>query len=205
MKNFRFTFNLKDFLIGLAIGAAFLALASCTTVPIHDKALIGTVAVGGSQSKGTVDQDSLTGSGGLLAVRLETTKAVDYVKNTEVGLRVGIAGRDSNASPDDVPVHAESGELSLVGTVRSYLPVTETVALYGEGFAGYAHNWGTIKGGPIDAQGDGGSPVFGFGAGVATSPGLRLGIEWSRRDFELDDLQIRADDFAIVVGGVLRF
>lgn len=196
------------FLLGIIAALLAFSLAGCSSSPGYVKRgprLIGTVAGGATSIKGTADSDSLSGRGGNLSVRAEITQAVDYFENTEVGLRIGVGARDGNATPDGVDVHAESGELSAVGTVRGYVPVSNRLAFYGEGFAGYAHNFGTVRGGPIDTDGNGGGLLFGAGVGVATSNGLRLGLEWSRREFDIDPVELRADDVAIVIGGVIRF
>jgi hypothetical protein len=164
-----------------------------------------SAGIGASRTTGKAQGESLTGDGMAVALRGELVQPLSYLKDFEVGLRAGIVGHDAMAKPDGVDVDAEAGELSLAGVVRGYVPFGG-ISFYGEGFAGYAHNWGTVVGGPIDVADDGGGLLVGAGAGVQWQNGLHFGIEWSRRDFDLGpDVQIQTDDLMFVFGGVLRF
>lgn len=212
----RFSFSWRQFFYGLAFGILAFSLCACQGGPKrHDNdrlAFRGSMSIGSSQTKGTIDkgtatEDSLSGRGMAVGVRGEVSQRVDYLENVEVGLRVGILGRDAHASPDGVDVDAEAGELSIVGVARFYQPLGEGSAfsLYGEGFGGYAHEFGTVRGGPIDVDGDGGGLLYGAGAGIDYN-GLQLGLEWSQRDFDFGQgLDLRAEDVVLVIGGVIRF
>lgn len=208
----RLTFSWRQFVLGLLFGLFVFSLASCSGAPrpspfFRLSGTIGTSETKGVANRGTAEQDSLTGRGMAVGIRGEVVQPVSYFENVEVGLRVGLTGRDAGAEPEGVQVDAESGELSAVGVLRGLLPLggADSIAIYGEGFGGYAHNWGTVTGGPIDVTGDGGGLLFGAGAGLDFRNGLTLGLEWSRREFDIDPVEIRADDIVIVLGGVIRF
>lgn len=204
---YAFTWNWADFIRGLIYGTVLILilfnLVSCSSAPSRSFRLSSTI--GATQVRGTVDRDSLTGRGSAIGLRGEVAQPVSYFENVEVGLRIGVAGRDAETA--DSQVDAESGELSVLAVARGLLPVTGEggLAFYGEGFAGYAHNWGTVKGGAEDYEGNGGGALFGFGAGLDLGTGLTLGLEWSRRDFDIEPIEFRSDDVALVIGGVLRF
>lgn len=212
----RLTFSWRQFVLGLLFGLFVFSLASCSGAPRHRtepspffrlSGTIGPSETKGVANRGTPESDSLSGTGMVVGLRGEVVQPVSYLENVEVGLRVGIAGRDGNATPEGVDVHAESGELSAVGVVRGLLPLSgaDSIAFYAEGFGGYAHNWGTVTGGPIDVNDNGGGLLFGAGAGLDFRNGLTVGLEWSRREFDIDPVEITADDIVLVIGGVIRF
>lgn len=211
MQRFRFVFTWRQFLLGFLFGLMLMALASCSTTTGRDgkeyRSVFGSVAVGTSETEGKTEAGSLSGSGMAVGLRGEISEKVSYLDNMEAGLRVGITGRDAQAEPDGVQVDAESGEISAVGVLRTFLPLDYRggLSVYLEGFGGYGYNWGSVKGGPVDVSDSGGGLLFGAGAGVDLRSGLRLGIEWSRREFDIEPVEIRADDFCLVLGGVLRF
>ncbi len=208
MTKFRLTFTWRQFLYGLAFGLIAFSLAACSGAPQPSGPRVwGSVGIGTSKSKGTVESDSLNGRGGVVTVRGELVQPIDYVPDFEVGLRFGLAGRDAQSTADGIEVDAQSGEASLAGVLRQLVPLSREggLSFYGEGFAGYAHNWGTVQGGPIAERDNGGGILYGAGAGLDFGTGLRLGVEWSRRDFEIAPVEIQADDLMLVVGGVLRF
>ena len=216
MTTVRVSFSWKHFLYGILFGLLVLGLTACSGAPRQRpdaspfyrlSTSIGTSDVKGVANRGTPESDSLTGRGMNVGLRGEVVQPISYLQNMEVGLRVGITGRDVGAEPEGVQVDAESGELSAVGVVRGLMPLgdAESVAFYAEGFAGYAHNWGTVQGGPVNVSDDGGGLLYGAGAGLDFRNGLTLGLEWSRRDFDIDPVEIRADDIALVLGVVIRF
>lgn len=195
-------FRLRDFFFGSLIGILLMLLTSCSTMP--DTAL--SFGIGPTEVEGTVDGDSLVGRGMGLAVRGEVFNRPESFPGAEVGLRLGILGREAGAEPDGVQVDAEAGELSAVAVGRYVHDLGTGVSIYGEAFGGYAHGWGTVVGGPVDVSADGGGGVFGLGAGLDVADGLRVGVEWSRRELDFGEgLEIRADDLFLVVGSVLRF
>lgn len=199
------------FLLGLLTILALSMLGGCTNMPSRARtaskdSMWGSVAIGPSQTKGkTEDFGSLSGDGMAVSLRGEISTPVEDFKNVEAGLRVGITGRDAQAEPDGVPVNAESGEISAVGVLRGLFPVTQVLSVYGEGFGGYAHNFGNLEGGPIDVSDNGGGLMFGAGAGLDFGTGFRIGLEWSRREFDIEPVEIRSDDIMLVIGGSFRF
>lgn len=209
----RVTFSWRQFVLGLLFGLFVFSLAACSSGPqARDPFFRLSGTIGSSESKatanrGTPDQDSLSGRGMAVGLRGEVVQPVSYFENVEVGLRVGLTGRDAQASPDGVQVDAESGELAAAGVLRGLLPLSKEsrLSIYGEGFAGYAHNWGTVSGGPIDVRGSGGGLLFGAGVGLDFGNGLSLGLEWSRRDYDDGPVEFRSEDVVLVLGGVIRF
>lgn len=217
MSNLRVSFSWKHFLYGILFGLLVLGMTACSSAPRQRTAdpapffrlssSIGASNVKAVANRGTPQEDSLTGRGMSLGLRGEIVQPINYMENVEVGLRVGVTGRDAQAEPEGVQVDAESGELSAVGVLRGLMPLggADSIAFYAEGFGGYAHNLGTVTGGPIDVSDNGGGFLFGAGAGLDFRNGLTLGLEWSRREFDIDPVEIRADDLVLVVGGVIRF
>jgi hypothetical protein len=201
MKTYRLSFTIRQFLLGIALGIIGFSFVACAGAPPSKGTYFrATTAIGVSQSDGTADSDSLSGRGMAVGLRGEVAQPLDYLPGTEVGLRVGVTGRDAQAQPEGVDVAAESGELSAVAVLRG-----QEGLFYGEGFAGYAHNWGSVQGGPVDVSGDGGGLLYGAGAGLQFANGLQLGLEWSRRTFDIGEVELQADDIMLVIGGTLRF
>lgn len=191
---FRFTFTARDFLLGVAAGLTFLFLTSCTTAD---------VGMHGGISRTTAtrdsDPDSVRGRGASIGLRAEASNP--SILGTQVGVRGAVTARTAGETINDVEVEAESGEVS--GSVfvrgRPFGPV------YLEGFAGYAHNFGEARTAEDLVTGDDGDLLYGLGLGVETRSGLRFGVEWSRRDFDIEDVNLRADDFSLVLGGIIRW
>lgn len=207
MSKFKFEFRPVKFLLGVLAGLIVLGATSCVShQPIREGARV-SMAIGQGTAKADLEGEKIKSKGSSSSARLDLFARPDYLPGLEAGFRLGGVTRDMQATVEEVgfdnELHEAYGSLFL----RQLAPVG-SVNLYVEGSAGYGYEWGRILGGgeaDIRIRDEAGSVVLGLGAGLELSSGLSVGIEWSRRDFDLGPVDLEVQDLAVVVGGVLRF
>lgn len=213
MSKFQFEFRPVKFFLGVLAGLALVCMTSCTTSnPIRQGARLSW-AVGEGTAKQDLEGEKIEAKGSSSSVRVDLFARPDYLPGLEAGFRLGGVTRDLQATVhDDLdnPIGIDSELHEAYGSLflRSLTPVVDGLSLYVEGSAGYGYEWGRILGGPegdLRIRDEAGSMVLGLGAGIELGTGLSLGIEWSRRDFDLGPVDLEVQDLAFVVGGVLRF
>lgn len=208
--NFRLTFSWRQFFAGLLFGILVLSMTSCSAGPrpISQGGRL-SLAVGQSRAVQELDGQKVHAEGSSSSIRGDLFARPDYLPGLEAGARVGGVMRDLQASTEDqVGVDSELQGAYGALYLRQLVPVVEGIALYAEGFGGYGFESGIIEvgsQGELRVEDEAGTWMFGAGAGIEFNQGLSIGIEWSRRDFDLGPVDLEVQDLAVVVGGVLRF
>lgn len=217
MTRYRFTFSFRQFVAGLLFGLILFSLTSCSAsprkMPAIEQGARLSWAVGEGRASSSLEGEKIKAKGSSSSVRGDLFARPDYMPGLEVGARLGGVTRDLQSTVRDdldnpIGIDSELHEAYLALYLRQIVPVTEGLSIYAEGFAGYGYEWGRILGGnegDLRIRDEAGAAMFGAGAGVEFNTGLSVGIEWSRRDFDLGPVDLEVQDLAVVIGGVLRF
>ncbi len=191
----------------LIVGGLCALLGSCQST---DQFGLRTM-VGGGTSELRVDRDS--GDGSHQTARIEVTNSPADLGDMEVGIRLLGGFHDFDDSDGAATVDLEMTDVGGVIVIRPYLPVSERVQLYLEGFAGYQHSWSDLSvdngmGGIFEEKGHDGGFLYGGGCGAEFAldeyNSLIFGVEWSRHLTE-DNFKLRVDDLTALVGWSISF
>lgn len=168
-----------------------------------------TMAGGGaSRLTDEFEGNSSSFSGLQASVRAEVANPIDYMKNTEVGLRLIAGVHQFDETEDGVTVDFDTIDLGLAPVFRGFLDVSSSVRLYGEVFGGYRQVWGDLtvsaSGMSETVRGDDGGIFFGGGIGaefaISHNSSFLLGAEWSRNRLKDEGETLDLDDFSLLVG-----